>query len=97
MRLRATQLATLILLLATLGVAESSTLHDGTLRLGSHYAASLRAQDDAGITALNTRLDRATAFGPANHVASSYVAFAWTMRPPAAHSLHVHAVTASHI
>jgi len=95
MRRRAIHLASLLLLLASLGVAESSTLRDGDLSLGAHYISVLLAQQEA---AHSLRADRNP--GHINELALDLPAAAlagyrsvWTVRPPAAHSLLQHAVS----
>jgi hypothetical protein len=97
MRRRAIHLASLLLLLASLGVAESSTLRDGDLSLGAHYISVLLAQQEA---AHSLRADRNP--GHINELALDLPAAAlagyrsvWTVRPPAAHSLLQHAVSGS--
>jgi len=97
MHRRALHLASLLLLLTTLGIADGSTSRDGDYSLGAHYITVLLAQQDAAAVAhtsfdpaSNGRVDTAL---PATSLAQ--VNTAWTMRPAAAHSVSTHAVTGS--
>jgi hypothetical protein len=97
MRRRALHLASLLLLLASLGVAEGSALRDGDLSLGAHYITALLAQHEAANTSgadLNPRnaANLALDLPPAALATHRSV---WTQRPPAAHSLLQHAVSGS--
>ena len=57
MRLRAVQLACLVLLLSSLSAAKGATLRSGEFGLGGHYISTLLAQDHA-TTADEATLDR---------------------------------------
>ncbi len=97
MRLRAVQLACLVLLLSSMSAARGTTLRSGEFGLGGHYIATLLAQDHAAAAneaTLRASLDDArTTAVPAAAVA--HVRIAWTMRPPALHAAAVHALTAA--
>ncbi len=97
MRSRATQLACFLLLLTSLSAAESSARGE-QFSIGGHYISVLLRQN--AVTArpesplvrhLNEQAEMQPPF-PAVTVRS-----VWTMRPPAAHSVHTHAVTASRV
>jgi hypothetical protein len=96
MHRRALHIASFLLLLSTLGMAESATTRGGDHSLGAHYISVLLAQHEAAALALTT--DRtsdnlvATAL-PATSIAQ--VNTPWTMRPAAAHTAKLHAVTGS--
>jgi hypothetical protein len=97
MRLRAVNLACILLLLSSLSAAEAAPLRSGAFGLGGHYVTALLAHDAANIAG----------DAPGSHAARGTLAFAlqpaslaqhrapWTMRPPSAHSAALHAVTAS--
>jgi hypothetical protein len=97
MHRRALHLASLLLLLTTLGIADGSASRDGDYSLGGHYITVLLAQQEATAVAhisfdpgRNRLTDTAL---PATSLAQ--VNTAWTMRPSAAHSISTHAVTGS--
>jgi hypothetical protein len=94
MRLRAAQLALVMLLLSSLGAGGSATRE--RFSLGNLQARAMQqqgAQSAVVEAALSQSLDDAAITGP---VASPEpLRAAWQMRPPAAHSAHTHAVTAS--
>ncbi len=97
MHRRALHLASLLLLLSTLGLADSSAVRDGDFSLGAHYICALMARQDA-TTVAHTSFDSgnnglADTSLPATSLAQ--VNTAWTMRPSAAHSALLHAVTGS--
>ncbi len=97
MRLRARHFASFLLLLASLGAAEGATLRDGTPAFGPHYVAVLLAQQDAARTAQATMV---SASKDAVRLALASTDLAryntpWTLRPPAAQSIAVHAVSGS--
>ncbi len=98
MRRRALHLASLLLLLATLGAAEGS-VRDGDLSLGAHYITVLLAQQEAlhspGEPHTAARGHLLALALPAAALAESRSV--WTVRPPAAHSLLQHAVTGSNL
>jgi hypothetical protein len=97
MQFRARHFASFLLLLASLGAAEGSTLRDGTPAFGAHYIAVLLAHQDAARSArialtpaTESQIELAlTPTGRAQHKT------AWTVRPPAAQSIAVHGVTGS--
>jgi len=97
MPLRARHFASFLLLLASLGAAEGATLRDGTPAFGAHYVAVLLAQQEAARTAqaaLVPASESAVTLALASTDLASYRT-AWTMRPPTAQSIAVHAVTGS--
>jgi hypothetical protein len=97
MQRRALHLASLLLLLSTLGMADASAVRDGDYSLGGHYITVLLAQQDAAAVA-HTSYDP----GSSSHTSTALPATslaqintAWTMRPSAAHSVLQHTVTGS--
>ena len=97
MRHRALHLAGLLLLLTTLSSAETATLRDGRPAFGAHYISVLLAQQEAA-TATQTSFTA----GDSNPLLLALRAddlaqynATWTMRPPSAHSVSLHAVTGS--
>jgi len=97
MRLRAINLACLLLLLSSLSAAEGATLRSGEFGLGGHYIASLLAQD-RGTKQAEAPLQR----NPRDILSLTLAAdalqhhrAAWPQRPSAAHSINVQSVTAS--
>ena len=94
MSLRAVHLACVLLLLSSVGAAEASASREHLgLRVG--YIAVLLQQGVDGhrqAIALGRSVDTASA-APLH--AGSPIRAPWTLRPPAAHSLQVHAVTGS--
>ncbi len=99
MRLRAIHLASVLLLLASLSSADGAVLHDGEYTLGAHYIRVLLAQQEAAAgsqTTLDTDADEALALDLPVASVAQYRA-TWTMRPPSAHSVSLHAVTGSGI
>jgi len=97
MRHRALHLAGLLLLLTTLSSAEAATLRDGRPAFGAHYIGVLLAQQEAAIATQASFTpgdgDALTLALPTNDLAQYNTA--WTMRPPSAHSVSLHAVTGS--
>jgi hypothetical protein len=97
MRLRVSHIAGIFLLLASLGAAEGSQARDGSYRFGGPYIGVILAQDSLG-TSIPSRLlkqaDEEVALDLPAASAAHYRA-AWTMRPPASHSISLHAVTGS--
>ena len=97
MRRRALHLASLLLLLASLGVADGSSLRDGDLSLGAHYITVLLARQQAIQTSGEPRTpghcNQLSLALPATALAGSRSV--WTLRPPAAHSLLQQAVSGS--
>ena len=97
MRFRVRHFASFLLLLASLGAAEGATLRDGTPAFGAHYIAVLLAQQDAARSA-QIALTPATessielALTPTDRAQHKA---AWAVRPPAAQSVAMHAVTGS--
>jgi hypothetical protein len=97
MRLRNRHLACLLLLLSTLSAADARSLRSGDLTLGGRYISSLLIQSVAaaanaeplaqGVTAHKTEALVLTPASRSLHLA------VWTMRPPAAHTARLHAVT----
>ncbi len=97
MRLRARHFASFLLLLASLGAAEGATLRDGTPAFGAHYVAVLLAQQEAAAAA---QTGHAASRPPAATIAlavseQAHINTPWSMRPAAANSIGVHAVTGS--
>jgi hypothetical protein len=91
MRLRTAQLACLLLLLTSMGAAESSA-RDINFSIGGHYVAQLLLQNapaDLIETPFSRSLETPAVIAPPATVAT----IAWTMRPPSAHSVRVQAVT----
>lgn len=100
MRLRTGHLACLLLLLSSLSAADASGLRSGDLTLGGRYISSLLYQSAAGVAvakplAEDTAACKTAAFmlAPASRALQSV---AWTMRPPAAHTAALQAVTSRH-
>lgn len=95
MRLRALHLASVLLLLASLGAAEGSVLREGDLRSGVHYIGVLLAQDYAGVDTwaeLNSSSNDALRFDlPVASLVHHRAV--WTMRPPSAQCTELQAVT----
>jgi hypothetical protein len=97
MRLRRLHIASLILLLASLGVAEGSVVRDSGCTFGRHYISVLLAQQEAASsieTTFRFRGDDALALD-LSAASLSHSRTCWTMRPPSAHSAGVRAVTGS--
>jgi hypothetical protein len=96
MRVRPVQLATLLLLLATFGIADGPALGPGGLRSGVAYASAtaLRAQDNPCVVQ-TVRRKRSAACTPGPHSTAVRYTTAWSMRLPVARTAQVHAVTAS--
>jgi hypothetical protein len=96
MRVRALNLACILLLLSSLSAAEGAPLRSGEFGLGGQYISALLAQDATARTAAalpNTprqALDTALPISGLQHHRT-----ARTMRPAAAHSLQLQAVTGS--
>jgi hypothetical protein len=97
MRLRARHFASFLLLLASLGAAEGATLRDGTPAFGAHYVAVLLAQQEAAAAAQSGLAAISATSVPIALKTSEQARInsIWTMRPSAAHSIGVHAVTGS--
>jgi hypothetical protein len=99
MRLRAVQLACLVLLLSSMSAARGTTLRSGEFGLGGHYIATLLAQDHAAAAneaTLRAFLDDTrTSAAPVAAVAHTLII--WTMRPPALHTAAVHAFTGTEV
>jgi hypothetical protein len=97
MRLRAVHIASVLLLLASLGVADGSTLRDGGRSLGGQYMGVLLAQNhDTACTpdSIDHAVGEALELGvPA--ASRAQLRTTWTMRPPSAQCLDLHAVTGS--
>jgi hypothetical protein len=95
MRLRAVQLACLVLLLSSLSAAKGTTLRSGEFSLNGHYISTLLAQDHtaaADEATLRAHLDDThTAAIPA--AAKAHAQIVWSMRPPALQTAAVHALT----
>jgi hypothetical protein len=97
MRLRAVQLACMVLLLSSLSAAKGTTLRSGEFGLGGHYISTLLARDHAAAADdanLRARFDD-HANAEIAAAAATESSIVWTMRPPAAHSANMHAVTGS--
>jgi hypothetical protein len=97
MRLRASHIAGLFLLLASLGAAEGTPARSGGYRFGGPYIGVILAQDHFG-TSIPSRLiqqadDEVALDIPA--ISTAHYRATWSVRPPAAHSISLHAVTGS--
>ena len=97
MRLRNRHLACLLLLLSSLSAADARSLRSGDLTLGGRYISSLLIHSAAGAVSAEPHAQSVTAhqaealvLPPASR--SLHLAV-WTMRPPAAHTARLHAVT----
>ena len=98
MRLRAIQLACLVLLLSSMGAARGTRLRSGEFGVGGNYIATLLAQDHAAANraTLSAVLDNTrSAAVPA--AALAHARIAWTMRAPALHTAAVHAFTGTEV
>jgi hypothetical protein len=97
MRLRTRHLACLLLLLSSLSAADASGLRSGDLTLGGRYISSLLYQSAAAAVGSKPLGADTAARNAATYVlapASRAVhTAAWTMRPPAAQTAAVQAVT----
>ncbi len=99
MRRRALHLASLLLLLASLGAAEASALREGDLSAGGRYISMLLSQRAAASVAAEPLTQHAASYKiaafalPAAERATQ--AAVWTMRPPAAHTLALQAAASS--
>jgi hypothetical protein len=99
MRLRNRHLACLLLLLSSLSAADARGLRSGDLTLGGRYISTLLCQSAAAAIIAKplaedtvARKTEAFALAPASRVLHTA---AWTMRPPAAHTAALHAITSS--
>jgi hypothetical protein len=98
MRLRNRHLACLLLLLSSLSAADARSLRSADLTLGGRYISTLLSQSTVAILAEplaeHTAPPQTEAFllPPASRALH---AAAWTMRPPAAHTAALQAVTSS--
>jgi hypothetical protein len=99
MRRRALHLASLLLLLSSLGAAEGTALRCNALSAGGRYVSMILAQRAAASIAAeplarNTASYKIGTFAlpPAGRATQAAV---WTMRPPAAQSLALQAATSS--
>ena len=96
MRLRNRHLACLLLLLSSLSAADARSLRSGDLTLGGRYISSLLIQSAAAVSAeplaqsVTAHRTEAFVLPPASR---AFHFAAWTMRPPAAHTARLHAVT----
>ena len=97
MRLRNCHLACLLLLLSSLSAADARSLRSGDLTLGGRYISSLLIHSaGAAVSAephaqsIIAKQTEALILPPASR--SLHLAV-WTMRPPAAHTARLHAVT----
>jgi hypothetical protein len=95
MRLRTRHLACLLLLLSSLSAADARGLRSGDLTLGGRYISSLLYQSAAAMAkplAEDAEACKTAAFvlAPASRALHNA---AWTMRPPAAHTAALQAVT----
>jgi hypothetical protein len=101
MRLRAVQLACLVLLLSSMSAAKGTTLRSGEFGLGGNYISRLLAHDHASSAAADNATLRAqlddtrTTEIPAT--AEAHVRIAWAMRPPALHTAAVRAFTGTEV
>jgi len=97
MRLRAIHLASVLLLLASLGVAEGSSSRNGDYSLGAHYISVLLAQHEAAASIQAPRNEFASESLnldlPTDELA--HYRNPWTVAPPSAHTSSLHAVTGS--
>lgn len=95
MRSRAAQLACFLLLLTSLSAADASARGE-QFSLGGHYIATLLRHNAATAplqSPLVRHLNQQAEVTPP--VAQVIIRSVWAMRPPAAHTAHTHAVTAS--
>jgi hypothetical protein len=97
MRLRNRHLACLLLLLSSLSAADARSLRSGDLTLGGRYISSLLIHSAAAAVSAEPHAQSVTAhrtealvLPPASR---AFHLAAWTMRPPAAHTARLHAVT----
>jgi hypothetical protein len=97
MRQRALHLAGLLLLLASLGAAESPNLRDTPTSIGAHFIGILLAQQqaDAAATIASNETPGEPLILNLPAAAAVHLNNPWTMRPPSAQTLSVHAVTGS--
>jgi hypothetical protein len=95
MRLRTTHLACLLLLLASMGPAQASTRATDFTLAGQTFAVALlrgaAAVAPGGVLGHELDLDPPAA----GHSQTAADRVAWMMRPPAAHSVRLQAVTGS--
>ena len=97
MRLRNRHLACLLLLLSSLSAADARALRSTDLTLGGRYISMLLSQSAASAVAAqplahHALASKTEAFASADRALHAAV---WTMRPPAAQTATLHAVTAS--
>jgi hypothetical protein len=97
MHRRALHIASLFLLLASMGTAEAATLHNGAPAFAAPYIRVLLAQQQAAVAA-----QTALAAVPTQHPALDLPAAAqeqhsivWTTRAPIAQTIAVHATSSS--
>jgi hypothetical protein len=95
MRIRAAQLACLLLLLTSVGAANASTRRVD-FSLGGHFVSQLLQTTATTGSEIPSSLQQA-AEKTATQTSITVSRAVWTMRPPAAHSIQVHAVTGSGI
>jgi hypothetical protein len=97
MRFRSRHLACLLLLLATLGAAESNSQRDTSLTAGGRYISLLLSQRRAAAAVAEPNPESAASYKvEATPLPSSSRALhtaAWTMRPPSAHTAALQAAT----
>jgi hypothetical protein len=96
MHRRALHLASFLLLLSTLGMAEGAATRSGDHSLGAHYISVLLAQHEAA--ALAQTPDQSSDNLVATELPATsraQVDIPWTMRPAASHTAKLHAVTGS--
>ena len=95
MRSRAAQLACLLLLLTSLSAADASARSE-QFSIGGHYISALLRQNAATARPESPLVRHLNEQAEAQHPVSAVtIRSVWAMRPPAAHSVHTHAVTAS--
>lgn len=100
MRLRNRHLACLLLLLSSLSAADARSLCSGDLTLGGRYISNLLIQS-AAASAIADPLAQIAQSATAQRTESFFLSPAsraahfatWTMRPPAAQTARLHAIT----
>jgi hypothetical protein len=98
MRLRAAHLAFVMLLLSTMGVTPASALSSGRGGHNGQTYGILLQQNAPALHPETPLAQRLQATAGSSRIASpAPLRATWSMRPPAAHSAHRQAVTASHV
>jgi hypothetical protein len=88
MHRRALHLASFLLLLSTLGMADGAATRGGDHSLGAHYISVLLAQHEAAALAQTTdSVDNSVVATELPATSLAQVNAVWTMRPAASHSV----------